>query len=187
MRLSSLLTIPNAITVVRLGLLPFYVSLMADGRVVAGSFFFVALGFTDWIDGYIARRFNQVSEFGKIIDPVADRLVFFVGITTAMYYGYFPVWFGVVILIREVSIALVMVVGTLLGMERFAVTRLGKWATFALLCAVPWITIGAAGGVWVAFEVLGWLVGVPGIIVSYIAFFQYLPTVRANMSSKRRP
>lgn len=152
---SSLLTIPNAITVVRLGLLPYFVILMSDQRIVAASFFFGALGFTDWIDGYIARRFNQVSEFGKIMDPVADRLVFFVGITTAMYFGYFPVWFGVVILIREVSIALVMVVGTLLGMERFSVTRLGKWATFALLCAVPWITIGSAGGIWVYFEILG--------------------------------
>jgi hypothetical protein len=50
---------------------------------------------------------------------------------------------------------------------------------------VPWITIGAAGGVWVTFEILGWIVGIPGIIVSYIAFMQYLPTVRANMSSKR--
>jgi cardiolipin synthase (CMP-forming) len=180
--MKSLMTIPNAITVVRLALLPVYVSLMADDRVVAGSFFFGALGFTDWIDGYIARRFNQVSEFGKIIDPVADRLVFFVGIGTAMYYNHFPLWFGIIILIREVSIALVMVLGTLMGMERFAVTRLGKWATFALLCAVPWITIGSAGGVWVAIEVVGWMVGIPGIVVSYIAFFQYLPTVRANMS-----
>lgn len=185
MPFSSLLTIPNAITVVRLGLLPYFVILMSDQRIVAASFFFGALGFTDWIDGYIARRFNQVSEFGKIMDPVADRLVFFVGITTAMYFGYFPVWFGVVILIREVSIALVMVVGTLLGMERFSVTRLGKWATFALLCAVPWITIGSAGGIWVYFEILGWIVGIPGIIVSYLAFFRYLPTVKANMSLKR--
>ena len=180
----SLLTVPNAITVVRLGCLPFYVSLMADNRVVAGSFFFGLLGFTDWVDGYIARRFNQVSEFGKVIDPVADRVVFFVGIGTAMYYSHFPVWFGIVILVREVSIALVMVVGTLLGMERFAVTRLGKWATFALLCAVPWITIGSAGGIWTIVEVVGWIVGIPGIIVSYVAFFRYLPTVRAHMSPK---
>ena len=186
MRIRSLLTVPNAITVVRLALLPVYVQLMADNRVVAGSFFFGLLGFTDWVDGYIARRFNQVSEFGKVIDPVADRVVFFVGITTAMYYGFFPWWFGIVILVREVSIALVMVVGTLLGMERFAVTRLGKWATFALLCAVPWITIGAAGGIWNVVEFVGWIVGIPGIVVSYVAFFQYLPTVRANMSRNSR-
>lgn len=180
-------TVPNAITVVRLGFLPYYVGLMADGRVVAGSFFLGLLGFTDWIDGYIARRFNQVSEFGKVIDPVADRVVFFVGIGAAIHLGYFPMWFGVVILVREVSIAVVMVVGTLLGMERFAVTRLGKWATFALLCAVPWITIGSAGGVWTAVEVVGWMVGIPGAVASYVAFFKYLPTVRANMSSRARP
>lgn len=187
MSLKSLLTVPNAITVVRLGLLPFYVGLLADGRVVAASFFLGTLGFTDWVDGYVARRFNQVSEFGKIIDPVADRVVFFVGIGAAMYFGYFPWWFGAVILVREISIAVVMVVATMLGMERFAVTRLGKWATFALLCAVPWITIGSAGGVWVAAEIAGWTVGIPGIVASYVAFFRYLPTVRANMSSGRGP
>lgn len=173
-------------TLVRLMMLPTYVSLMADGRVVAGSWYFGVLAATDWIDGYLARRLNQVSELGKVIDPVADRLVFFVGIGTAMYYGFFPSWFGVVILVREVSIAVLMVGATALGMERFPVTRLGKWATFALLCAVPWITLGSAGGLWSVFTLIGWTAGVPGVVVSYISFFKYLPTVKAHMSAGKR-
>jgi cardiolipin synthase len=68
-------------------MLPTFVSLFADGRVVAGSWFFGLLASTDWIDGYIARRFNQVSELGKILDPIADRTVFFVGIGAALYYN----------------------------------------------------------------------------------------------------
>ena len=71
----SVFTIPNVMSVVRLAMLPTYVGLMADGRVVAGSWFFGLLAFTDWIDGYIARRFNQVSELGKVIDPVAASLI----------------------------------------------------------------------------------------------------------------
>lgn len=181
----SVLTVPNVITLVRLAMLPTYVGLMADDRVVAGSWFFGALAFTDWIDGWIARRFNQVSELGKVIDPVADRLVFFVGIGAVLYYGHFPLWFGVVILVREVSIAVLMVGATIFGMERFPVTRMGKWATFALMSAVPWITIGTAGGVWTAFTYLGWAVGIPGVIVSYVSFFRYIPTVRAHMASGR--
>lgn len=183
----SVFTIPNVISVVRLAMLPTYVGLMADGRVVAGSWFFGLLAFTDWIDGYIARRFNQVSELGKVIDPVADRVVFFVGIGAAMYYGFFPTWFGVVILVREVSIAVLMVGATALGMERFPVTKLGKWATFALMSAVPWITLGSAGGYWSVFTVLGWAAGIPGAIVSYISFAKYIPTVRAHMASGRQP
>ena len=186
MSLGSVFTVPNVITLVRLSLLPAYVVLLADDRVVAGSFFLGFLAATDWVDGYIARRFNQVSEFGKVLDPVADRAVFFVGIGAAMYLGYFPMWFGVLILIREVSIAVLMLGATALGMERFPVTKLGKLATFALLCAVPWITISEAGGVWVVFGVLGWGVGLPGIVVSYWSFFGYLPTVRLHMSSGHR-
>lgn len=186
MRWRSVLTWPNLVTLVRLLMLPTYVSLMADGRVVAGSWFFGLLAATDWIDGYLARRLNQVSEFGKVIDPVADRLVFFVGIGTAMYYGFFPNWFGVVILVREISIAILMVGATALGMERFPVTRLGKWATFALLCAVPWITLGSAGGVWSVFTVIGWMAGLPGVVVSYVSFIKYLPTVRAHMAAGER-
>jgi len=125
-RVRENLTIPNFLSLLRLAMLPTFVSLFADGRVVAGSWFFGLLAATDFVDGYIARRFNQVSELGKILDPIADRLVFFVGIGAAMYYDYLPVWFGVVILVREVSIAVLMVSATALGMERFPVTRLGK-------------------------------------------------------------
>lgn len=182
----SLLTWPNAITLVRLAMLPTYVSLMADGRVVAGSWFFGLLAATDWVDGFVARRFNQVSEFGKIIDPVADRTVFFVGIGAAMYYDFFPVWLGVLILIREISIAVLMVGATALGMERFPVTATGKKATFGLLCAVPWITLGTAGGWWSVFSLMGWTAIVPALMYSYVSFFQYLPTVKAHMSSGQR-
>lgn len=187
MTLGSVFTAPNVITFVRLSLLPFYVMLLHDERIVAASFFLGFLAATDWVDGYVARRFNQVSEFGKVLDPIADRAVFFVGIGAAMYFGYFPVWFGILILVREVSIAVLMVGATLMGMERFPVTRRGKLATFALLCAVPWITISEAGGVWLFFGVLGWGVGLPGIVVSYWAFFAYLPTVKSHMSSGHRP
>jgi cardiolipin synthase len=184
-RLRSIFTIPNVITLVRIALLPYFVLLMADGRVVAGSWFFGLLAFTDWIDGYIARRFNQVSEFGKVLDPIADRLIFFVGIGTVMYFEYFPVWLGIVILVREVAIAVLMVGATAMGMERFPVTKMGKQAAFGLMCAVPWITIGTAGGWWMPFTYIGWMAAVPGLFFSYVSFARYLPVVRANMSSGR--
>ena len=182
----TILTAPNIITSVRLALLPFYLMLLADERVVAACFLLGTLGATDWVDGWVARRFDQVSEFGKILDPVADRLVFFVGVGGSLWFGHFPAWFGGLILLREGSIALLMVGGTLLGMARFPVTTLGKRATFAILCAVPWITIGAAGGAWRIVEVVGWLVGIPGLAMSYVALFRYLPTVRENLSRSRR-
>ncbi len=167
----------------RLCALPWYVVLMRDGRIVPAAFVLGTLGATDWLDGYFARRLGQVSELGKVLDPVADRLVFFVGVTTAMVYSGIPLWFGAAILLREGFIATMMLVCTALGMERFPVTNLGKWATFLLLWAVPWILIGTAGGVWVFFQVCGWCLGVPGIALSYVTAVQYVPLVRAHMKT----
>ena len=177
------LTWPNAITVVRLALLPFFVVLLFDDQVIAAGFLLGFVGATDWVDGWVARRFDQVSEFGKILDPVADRAVFLVGILAVMWHGSFPVWFGVAIMAREAAIAALMVGATLLGMERFDVTRRGKTATFALLCAVPWITLGSVGGGWSVFGWMGWTVGVPGLALSWLTFFEYLPLVRAHMAT----
>jgi len=178
------LTIPNLLTMIRLACLPTFVMLMMDDRVVAGTWFFALLGSTDWIDGYVARRFNQISELGKILDPVVDRVVFFVGITMMLYSGL-PIWFGVAVLVREISIALVMLGGTAMGMQRFPVSRDGKRAAFALMAAVPYLTLGSVGGNWTAFWWIGWAVGVPGLYLSYKSFFLYLPTVKSHMSSRK--
>ena len=56
-----------------------------------------ALGATDWVDGYLARRLNQVSEFGKVFDPTADRMLFIVAIVAIMIDGSMPIWFGVAV------------------------------------------------------------------------------------------
>ena len=182
---SRVWTIPNALTVSRLALLPVYVSWMADRRYVAGAWFLGALMFTDWVDGWIARRFDQGSELGKVLDPVADRVIFGVGVVTSIVCGAFPSWFGVLILVREGSIAALMLTATALGMERFPVTVLGKRATFAMMCSVGWLTLGAAGGGWEIARWMGWAAGVPGIIISYATFLQYVPLVRAHLASGR--
>lgn len=186
MRGKSVLTVPNLITLVRLAVLPWYVHLLASGHAVGGGFVLGFLGATDWVDGWVARRFNQVSEFGKVLDPVADRTVFFVGVGAAMYYSVFPIWFGVAILVREVSIAAMMIGGTLIGMERFNVTVAGKRATFALLCAVPWIVVGHGGGWWTVVLVAGWTAGLPGLVLSYVTLLQYIPMVRLHVANGRR-
>ena len=102
-----------------------------------------ALGATDWVDGYLARRLGQVSEFGKVFDPTADRILFIVAIVAIMIDGSMPIWFGVAVLAREVLVGLMMVVATLVfKMERIDVTWLGKVATFLLMFAVPGFLMG---------------------------------------------
>ncbi|MEY2402925.1 MAG: hypothetical protein QOD38_476, partial [Acidimicrobiaceae bacterium] len=97
------LTIPNAITVARLLCLPVFLWLLLhDENRAASAWFLGALGATDFVDGYVARHFHQTSNLGKVLDPVADRLLLFVGIGAILYDGTVPAWFAVAVLAREV-------------------------------------------------------------------------------------
>ena len=115
-----LLTLPNVISVIRLCCLPVFLWLLfgRDTRVAA-ALLLGGLGATDWIDGYIARHFDQVSELGKVLDPTADRLLFIVGIGAMIVDGSVPVWFAWVVVAREAVVSVVLVVLYLAGMKRF--------------------------------------------------------------------
>ena len=181
-------TLPNLVTLARLFCLPVFLWLLFSQDNRAGAAWLLALlGSTDWIDGYIARRFNQVSEFGKVFDPTVDRLFFFVAAIAIMIDGSIPVWFGVAVLIREAVVGITMVVATFVfGMERFDVTWLGKTATFLLMGAVPSFLLGNAG-VWESdvFAVLAWLLGIPGLLLSYWTAIAYIPQIRDGIAAGR--
>lgn len=181
------LTIPNVISIVRLTCLPIFVWLLF-GREdrAAAAWLLAALGTTDWIDGYIARRWNQVSELGKILDPVADRLLFFVGVGSILVDGSVPVWFAVAVLVREAVVGVTTVVIALLGAKRIDVTWFGKAGTFGLMMAFPLFLASHSTLSW--HETAGWLAwvtGIPGITFSYIAWAMYAPMAVAALREGR--
>src|SRR3954453_23284211 len=101
-----ILTVPNAVTVVRLLCVPVFLWLLFDQHKRAEAAFLLgALGATDFVDGYIARHFNQMSTVGKVLDPTADRVLLIVGVTAILVDGAVPAWFGVATLTREVLVA----------------------------------------------------------------------------------
>ena len=174
-------SIPNAFTLIRLLLLPVFLwVLFGLGDRAAAAWMLGALGATDWVDGYLARRLGQVSEFGKVFDPTVDRLLFLVATTAIVIDGSMPLWFAVAVLAREVLVGLMMAIATLVyKMPRIDVTYWGKVATFLLMFAVPGFLMGnsdisgAAG-----FEVAAWILGIPGLILSYGTGIAYIPQVR---------
>ena len=98
-------TIPNLVTLIRLLLLPVFVwVLFGLPSRQAAAWMLGLLGLTDWVDGYLARRLGQTSEFGKKFDPTVDRLWFVVGVVAIMINGAMPIWFGVAVLAREVLV-----------------------------------------------------------------------------------
>ena len=136
-----ILTLPNVITLARLACLPVFLWLLfgRENRAAA-AWLLAALGATDWVDGYLARRMHQVSELGKILDPVADRLLFIVGAGGILVDGSVPVWFAVVVLVRETLVGGTTIVLGMFGARRIDVTWFGKAGTFMLMVAGP--TVG---------------------------------------------
>lgn len=181
------LTVPNAVTLLRLLCLPIFVWLLfARDDPFAAAVLLAALGATDWIDGYVARQFHQVSNFGKIFDPTVDRLLFFVGVVSIVIAGAAPLGFCLVVLVREVVVAGITVVLFLRKVEPVDVTWFGKAGTFTLMCTFPLFLAGSSDGSFAsALTALAWIVGVPGVVLSYYAAFRYIPLWRARIAEAR--
>jgi cardiolipin synthase len=179
-------TVPNAFTLLRLLLLPvfLYVLFVLENRAAA-ALLLGGLSATDWVDGYLARRLGQVSEFGKVFDPTVDRLLFVVATVAIIIDGSIPLWFALAVLLREIAVGLMMAIATLVyKMPRIDVTYLGKVATFLLMFAVPGFLMGnsdIAGAD--AFQVAAWLVGIPGLVLSYWTGIAYIPQVRRAVAA----
>jgi cardiolipin synthase len=183
----GIVTLPNLITMVRLLVLPVFVVMLLVNEQRAGAALLLGvLGMTDWVDGWVARTFNQTSQFGMVFDPFVDRALFVVGTGSVLLDGGVPLWFCASILFREVFVGLMMLVGTMFGMKRFAVSIWGKRYTFLLMTSVPLLLLGAsshitADAAWVG----GWVLGIPGLIMSYIVGVLYIPVVLQNVRAGR--
>lgn len=180
-------TVPNIITFVRLCALPVFVYLLfgAEDRFAAGWVLF-AIGSTDWLDGYLARRLGQVSNIGKVLDPVADRLLFFVGGGSILIDGSIPTWVVVLVLFREVVIAVGTLVLAGMGARRIDVTWFGKAATFLLMGALPAFLVSHSDSSAAdSYGILAWAVAVPGLVLSYFSALLYIPLGRKALADGR--
>ena len=173
-----ILTIPNVITMARLSLLPVFVWLLfaRDDRSSA-AYLLAVIGTTDFFDGYIARHFHQVSELGKVLDPVADRLLFFVGGGCILIDGSIPTWFAVAVLTREVLISAATLGLAAAGARRIDVTWFGKAGAFALMMSIPFFLGSHASdlGWQEQAEDLAWVTGLPGLALYWYSLLLYVP------------
>jgi cardiolipin synthase (CMP-forming) len=182
-----ILTLPNVVTVVRLACLPLFLWLLF-GREEreAAAWLLAALGITDWVDGYLARRLGQTSELGKILDPVADRLLFFVGAGGILIDGSVPTWFAVVVLVRELLVGGTTLLLAALGARRIDVTWWGKAGTFGLMVAFPLFLASHSEVSWEEYaDELAWIAGIPGLALSLFAAGLYVPMARRALAEGR--
>lgn len=186
---SRVITIPNVISVVRLACVPVFLWLLwgPEERGLAAVLLAV-LGATDWVDGYIARRFDQGSELGKVLDPTADRALLVSG-AVALLVEDLPTLVDVVlwiVLVREVLIAIATVGLGIAGARRIDVVWAGKAGTLALMFALPAFLISdSVDGLELAGAVVGWGFAIAGIGLGYYAAMKYVPAAREALREGR--
>ena len=177
-------TVPNLVTVLRLGCLPVFCWLLfGPGDRLAAGILLGALGASDFVDGYLARRLDQATELGAILDPVADRFMFFAAVISMLVSGDVALWFGIVALVREFGLS----TGTLVLASRrlgwLGVNAWGKAGSFGLMFAFPLFLIGRAdipgAGGW---TIAGWVWGVPSLAVAWYGAYLYVLASRRALA-----
>ena len=168
-------TIPNALTIARFAAIPIFAWLylrVGDGPAWGAGIFFAAAALTDQLDGYLARRWHVQSSFGKVADPLADRLMIGTAVVLLWLTGRVPLVPALVILARD----LVLVLGYKLVAPsgyRLEVSFLGKLATWILYAALGFVLVTNEGTEWPL--VLLWI----GIALAIAAAAQYVLRARA--------
>ncbi len=183
----AILTVPNVLSLLRLLSLPLVYHYLTTERLGIGLAIGFVFGATDWVDGYVARRFGQVTKLGKLLDPVSDR-VFIVVVGLAMVVAdLVPLWAVLIVLARDVVILLggVLLLGR--GVQPPPVTRIGKAATFGLMWSFPaFILSGFWGGTpedpQALLRPMAWVMFSSALVLYYIAAGQYAVAVRGQLA-----
>lgn len=170
-----ILTIPNGITLIRVLLIPVFVYLGWDRNHLVWSAVLLALiGATDWVDGFLARRLDQVSLIGKIIDPSADRLLLVAAAVVAIHLSLIPLWLLAVIFLREIAVSAVVGTAAFKYKQRLDVVIYGKAGTLLMMFGFPFFVIAGANIYLHEFFYYGGFVFMlPGLAILFIALSSY--------------
>jgi cardiolipin synthase len=130
-------TLPNILSTVRLALVPVFLILILNHFYLSALIVLASAGLTDYLDGYFARKLNQVTRLGQLLDPAADRLYIFTTLIGLTITEHIPVWLAAAIIARDVVLLVVYPVLASYGYGPLPVHFWGKAGTFALLYAFP--------------------------------------------------
>lgn len=177
-------TLPNIISMIRIAAVPLLAWLLLgrDDPVAAG-WLLGAIGSTDWIDGWLARRLDQITELGKFLDPAADRLAVAVAVIGGWVSGHLPWPVALAIIVREAIITIGALIVAVRARSKLEVRYLGKVATFGVYFAVPFFFLySGTGWAWQAWVAWGFVV--PSLVMYYVVAIQYIGDVRAMMTNR---
>ena len=191
--MDRVLTIPNAISAARLAGVPVFLWLVLGPRTATADYWAVGLliaaGLSDWLDGKIARAFNQASRLGQLLDPAADRLYIVSTIVALAVRQIIPWWLVAVLAVRELTVGVALaLLKRRAGYGTLQVSLVGKAATLCLLYAFPLLFLGDHPG-WggTLARVIGWAFATWGTVLYWWAAMLYLAQVRNLVGRSARP
>jgi cardiolipin synthase len=180
------LTIPNALTALRGLGVPLFIWLALDLHADGWAILVLAIGgVTDYLDGKLARMWNQTSRFGELADPAIDRIYILATLIVLYIRDALPLWMIVALLGRDLILGLVTIALTRKGLPPLKVTYIGKAATFNLLYAFPFLLLALSDSFvgTVAF-IFGWAFAFWGVVLYLFTGVSYF---RSAMKSIRVP
>ncbi|MEE9179178.1 MAG: CDP-alcohol phosphatidyltransferase family protein [Acidimicrobiia bacterium] len=176
-----IMTVPNLVTLVRLlGVGVFWWVLLVEENIGLAAGLIFVIGWTDWIDGYLARKLDQVSRLGTALDPIADRLMIASAVIGGMIVDppVVPLVIGFGLIARELLMGAVALILLSKGGGTLEVRYLGKVATFILYGAIPLFYLAAIDFLGVVTALLAWVLGVVGLAMYWYVTVQYVGDAR---------
>jgi cardiolipin synthase len=181
-----ILTVPNALSVLRLLGVPLFLWLVLDHHDGWAITVLAVAGFTDWLDGRIARRFNQMSRLGALLDPSADRLYILCTLIGLTVRDIVPLWVTVALVARDALLATTLPLLRSRGYGPLPVHFLGKTATFCLLAGFPLLLLGDGDSfVSQVAHALGWGYAIWGTTLYWWAGWLYIVQLRQVLATDR--
>jgi cardiolipin synthase len=181
---SRLLTVPNLLSGVRLALVPLFVWLFVSGREEAAVVLYAVGASTDWLDGYIARRTGQVSELGRLLDPLADRVYIAALVVALTIRGVLPLWLSAGIVGRDALLLALFPFVDRRSIARIRVNLTGKTATALLLTGLTFLALSQTELAWGTAEEIGLTLMLAGFVLYWVSGIMYARAARAGMAAK---
>lgn len=167
-------TVPNVISLLRLAAIPvFWWLVLGANRLVAATVLYAVVATTDWVDGYLARRLDQVTKLGRALDPVADRLMIGSAVIVGLIAGIVPPVIGITLIVREGYMAIVTFGLVARRGGTLEVRWLGKLATFTVYTAIGWFYLAEIPFLELLTRPLGWITGIGGLVLYWVTAIQY--------------
>lgn len=168
---SSVLSIPNLLTFLRLALTPPFIYFMLKENWEYAMYLGAVSVATDFLDGYIARKFNMITEFGKKFDPTVDKIILISTFYVFLIKDILPKWFVIGVLMKDIFIPLILLTGKIMGVKlNFTPTKVGKITVAGQFTVIVFVIVEKNLGIRTFFELLM----VPILALSIASVFSYV-------------